>query len=153
MRHVTLSRASFLKLFAPLCGTPADRLFRLLARDRHGPLDRRCPLFGVEGKCQNTRHTVGAAKANGPGASGSEAGGGGKCADAALSGKMSSGFSSSACQQTKASRLLGLRLRRMLKNAAVGSAKNITPNREKAASNEAVLCERAAVLLHPEMIA
>src|SRR5882757_5946782 len=50
---------------------------------------------------------------------------------------MSSGFSSSARQQTKASRPFGLRLRRMLMNAAVGSAKNITPNREKAASNEA----------------
>src|SRR5215831_15541083 len=50
---------------------------------------------------------------------------------------MSRGFSSSARQQTKASRPLGLRLRRILMNAAVGSAKNITPNREKAAWNEA----------------
>ena len=50
---------------------------------------------------------------------------------------MSSGFSSSARQQTKARRPFGLRLRRMLMNAAVGSVKNITPNREKAASNEA----------------
>ena len=50
---------------------------------------------------------------------------------------MSSWFSSSARQQTKASRPFGLRLRRMLMNAAVGSAKNITPNRENAASNEA----------------
>jgi hypothetical protein len=113
--------------------------------------DVRCLGWKGSAKIRDTRS--GAAKANGPGASGSEAGGGGKCADAALSGKMSSGFSSSARQQTKASRPLGLRLRRMLKNAAVGSAKNITPNREKAASNEAVLCERAAVLLHAEKIA
>jgi hypothetical protein len=46
-------------------------------------------------------------------------------------------FSSNARQQTKARRPFGLRLRRMLINAAAGSAKNITPNREKAASNEA----------------
>ena len=50
---------------------------------------------------------------------------------------MSSWFSSKDRQQAKASRPFGLRLRRMLMNAAVGSAKNITPNREKAASNEA----------------
>src|ERR1700738_4230196 len=50
---------------------------------------------------------------------------------------MSSGFSSNPRKQTKASRQFGLRLRRMLINAAAGAAKNITPSREKAASNEA----------------
>ena len=50
---------------------------------------------------------------------------------------MSRGFSSSARQQTNASRPFGLMLRRMLLNAAAGSVKNITPNREKATSNEA----------------
>src|SRR3954464_7823022 len=45
--------------------------------------------------------------------------------------------SSSARQQTKASLPFGFRLQRMLMNAAMGSAKNITPKREKAASNDA----------------
>ena len=43
------------------------------------------------------------------------------------------GFSSRPRQQTNASRAPGSQARRMLPNAAAGSAKNITPKRDVAA--------------------
>ena len=54
---------------------------------------------------------------------------------AALNGAVISGFSAGGRQQTKAIRPPGLSALRILAKAAAGSAKNITPKRENAASN------------------
>ena len=74
------------------------------------------------------------AKANGPGAPGVGGGGGRQVLRRGRSGTVISGFSASARQQTKASRPPGFRAPRRLAKAAGGSAKNITPKREKTAS-------------------
>ena len=63
--------------------------------------------------------------------------GGGTCSASAARGTSSQSLASSGCQQTKASRPPGRTADRMFANAATGSSKNITPNREMTASNRA----------------
>ena len=75
--------------------------------------------------------------ANGPGASGGGGAGNAMCCAAAITGAIIHGFLSRGCQQTKASRPPGRSARRRFANAATGSAKNITPKREKTTSNGA----------------
>src|SRR5215831_9689002 len=70
---------------------------------------------------------LGSSKLNGVGSS--------KCSrPAARRGRRSSSFSSSERQHTNAIRPVGFNIRRKFENAAAGSEKAITPNREKNAS-------------------
>ena len=81
------------------------------------------------------RTRSGAANENGPGAVGSGGATGGMNGSAACSGACIHGFSARDRQQMKTRRPPGFKDLRMLAKAASGSLKNITPKREKAASN------------------
>ena len=63
---------------------------------------------------------------------------GGRCGAALRSGRWSSSFSSKLRQQTNPSLPVGRSALLRLRKAIVGSAKNMTPNREKTASNDPV---------------
>src|SRR5260221_6050924 len=77
------------------------------------------------------RTLPGSASENGPGSAGPGIGGKDPVTDAtAAPGISIHSLSNTLCQQTKDSAPPGLSARRTLPNAAAGSAKNITPNRE-----------------------
>ena len=71
---------------------------------------------------------------NWPGSSGPGRGSGGRKGCAARAGTVPQGFSCGVRHAMKTRRPVGLSARRMLRKAATGSAKNMTPKREKTRS-------------------
>ena len=80
------------------------------------------------------RTRSGSAKAKRPGASGSAGGEGGRYGAAARPGMIAIGLSAGLRQQANTSSAPGFRPLRMLAKAASKSLKNMTPNRDMAAS-------------------